>query len=308
MAAADTGAGAHRSACGWAASCVIRALARAAPELASAGCDDLARRTAVYSWVWPLADPPHSMNDSDIPRARRARSATAARSIRQRHAARLCARAARGCTRGGRARAIRPRAQGERRRAGARRIRAAACAAATHHRRRASRSNSRWCRAARSAEVISIARPAAAPDKTRFMHIAGMEDLKKSIRLQIIEPFINPGLFAKFRKKAGGGILLYGPPGCGKTMLARAVANECNASFIIDRHRRDPLDVAGRERAQPRAHVREGARAEAVRDVLRRARCAGLRALEGELRREPQDRQRIPVAARRLRQCRTTRC
>lgn len=85
---------------------------------------------------------------------------------------------------------------------------------------------------ARSAEVVSIARPTAVPDKTRFMHIAGMEDLKKSIRMQIIEPFLNPGLFAKFRKKAGGGILLYGPPGCGKTMLARAVANECNATFL----------------------------------------------------------------------------
>jgi SpoVK/Ycf46/Vps4 family AAA+-type ATPase len=85
---------------------------------------------------------------------------------------------------------------------------------------------------ARSGDVVSIARPAPVPEKTRFMHIAGMEDLKKSIRLQIIEPFVNPGLFAKFRKKAGGGILLYGPPGCGKTMLARAVANECNASFL----------------------------------------------------------------------------
>src|SRR5882672_5811858 len=85
---------------------------------------------------------------------------------------------------------------------------------------------------ARSAEVVSIARPPQAADKTRFAHIAGMEDLKKSIRMQIIEPFINPGMFAKFRKKAGGGILLYGPPGCGKTMLARAVANECNASFL----------------------------------------------------------------------------
>jgi SpoVK/Ycf46/Vps4 family AAA+-type ATPase len=85
---------------------------------------------------------------------------------------------------------------------------------------------------ARSADVVSIARPVSVPDKTRFMHIAGMDDLKKSIRLQIIEPFLNPGLFAKFRKKAGGGILLYGPPGCGKTMLARAVANECNASFL----------------------------------------------------------------------------
>ena len=85
---------------------------------------------------------------------------------------------------------------------------------------------------ARSADVVSISRPPQAAEKTRFAHIAGMEDLKKSIRMQIIEPFINPGIFAKFRKKAGGGILLYGPPGCGKTMLARAVANECNASFL----------------------------------------------------------------------------
>jgi SpoVK/Ycf46/Vps4 family AAA+-type ATPase len=84
----------------------------------------------------------------------------------------------------------------------------------------------------RGADVVSIARPVLAPDKTRFVHIAGMEDLKKSIRLQIIEPFVNPAMFARFRKKAGGGILLYGPPGCGKTMLARAVANECNASFL----------------------------------------------------------------------------
>jgi SpoVK/Ycf46/Vps4 family AAA+-type ATPase len=84
----------------------------------------------------------------------------------------------------------------------------------------------------KGADVVSIARPVVQAEKTRFMHIAGMDDLKKTIRLQIIEPFVNPGLFAKFRKKAGGGILLYGPPGCGKTMLARAVANECEASFL----------------------------------------------------------------------------
>lgn len=67
---------------------------------------------------------------------------------------------------------------------------------------------------------------------TRFNDIAGLEAVKKTLKLQIIEPFKNPEIFKKFGKKAGGGVLLYGPPGCGKTMLARAVANECNATFI----------------------------------------------------------------------------
>jgi SpoVK/Ycf46/Vps4 family AAA+-type ATPase len=69
-------------------------------------------------------------------------------------------------------------------------------------------------------------------ERVRFSSIVGMEDLKKTIRIKIIEPFLNPGLFQRFRKQAGGGILLYGPPGCGKTMIARAVANECNAQFL----------------------------------------------------------------------------
>jgi SpoVK/Ycf46/Vps4 family AAA+-type ATPase len=80
------------------------------------------------------------------------------------------------------------------------------------------------------AKVLSFARPEA--EKVRFTDIVGMDELKKTLRLQIVEPFKNPGLFAKFKKKAGGGVLLYGPPGCGKTLMARAVANECDAEFI----------------------------------------------------------------------------
>jgi SpoVK/Ycf46/Vps4 family AAA+-type ATPase len=69
-------------------------------------------------------------------------------------------------------------------------------------------------------------------ERVRFADIAGLDDLKRTVRLQIIEPFLRPGLFAKFKKRAGGGVMLYGPPGCGKTMLARAVATECRAEFM----------------------------------------------------------------------------
>jgi SpoVK/Ycf46/Vps4 family AAA+-type ATPase len=84
--------------------------------------------------------------------------------------------------------------------------------------------------AASSDNVVPIEQARRA--RIRFDDVAGMEDLKRTIRLQIIEPFLRPGLFAKFKKRAGGGVLLYGPPGCGKTMTARAVAGECQAEFI----------------------------------------------------------------------------
>lgn len=76
-----------------------------------------------------------------------------------------------------------------------------------------------------------------------FNDIGGMNDLKEEIKLNIIYPFKNPELFIQYGRKAGGGILLYGPPGCGKTYIAKATANECNATFfnisiadILDMH------------------------------------------------------------------------
>ncbi|WP_249728413.1 AAA family ATPase, partial [Bacillus paralicheniformis] len=68
-----------------------------------------------------------------------------------------------------------------------------------------------------------------------------LEDLKKTINLRIISPFYNKGLFAKFRKKVGGGVLLYGPPGCGKSYIAKATAGECNSNFYPV-HMNDILD------------------------------------------------------------------
>lgn len=81
-----------------------------------------------------------------------------------------------------------------------------------------------------TATVSAIQRVSA--EKVRFSSIVGMDDLKKTIRLKIIDPYLKPGLFARFKMNSGGGILLYGPPGCGKTLIARAIANECQAEFI----------------------------------------------------------------------------
>jgi len=65
-----------------------------------------------------------------------------------------------------------------------------------------------------------------------FDDIGGLEDVKKQVRRKIINPFQDKkALFQRFKRKAGGGVLMYGPPGCGKTMLARALATECNATF-----------------------------------------------------------------------------
>ncbi len=68
-------------------------------------------------------------------------------------------------------------------------------------------------------------------ETTSFDDVVGLTHIKKQISKKIILPFQKPSLYQRFRKKVGGGVLLFGPPGCGKTLLARATAGECNAEF-----------------------------------------------------------------------------
>ena len=65
-----------------------------------------------------------------------------------------------------------------------------------------------------------------------FADVGGMEALKEEIQLKIVHPLKHPELFAAYGKPVGGALLLYGPPGCGKTYLARATAGEVQAAFM----------------------------------------------------------------------------
>lgn len=76
-------------------------------------------------------------------------------------------------------------------------------------------------------EVRNMERPT-----INFDDVGGMNKVKEEIKIKIIQPMLHPELYKAYGKKVGGGILLYGPPGCGKTHLARATAGQINASFI----------------------------------------------------------------------------
>lgn len=66
----------------------------------------------------------------------------------------------------------------------------------------------------------------------KFEDVAGLDDVKQELREKVIEPFLHPEVYERFKVKVGGGILMYGPPGNGKTYAARAVAGELDAAFF----------------------------------------------------------------------------
>jgi transitional endoplasmic reticulum ATPase len=68
-----------------------------------------------------------------------------------------------------------------------------------------------------------------------FSDVGGLEDAKKTLRENVEYPLKYPELYERFGIKPPRGVLLYGPPGCGKTLLAKAVATESGANFIAIR-------------------------------------------------------------------------
>jgi len=67
--------------------------------------------------------------------------------------------------------------------------------------------------------------------KVNWEDIAGLENVKQALREAIVLPIAKPELFTGARRPWSG-ILLFGPPGCGKTLLAKAAATECKATFF----------------------------------------------------------------------------
>lgn len=67
---------------------------------------------------------------------------------------------------------------------------------------------------------------------TTLKDVGGMEQVKHRLDVSFLAPMRNPELRQAYRKSLRGGLLLYGPPGCGKTYIARALAGELGARFL----------------------------------------------------------------------------
>merc|ERR1719274_305260 len=67
---------------------------------------------------------------------------------------------------------------------------------------------------------------------TTWEDIGGLTDVKRELKELVQYPVEHPEKFEKFGMSPSRGVLFYGPPGCGKTLMAKAVANECQANFI----------------------------------------------------------------------------
>lgn len=86
--------------------------------------------------------------------------------------------------------------------------------------------------------AISMVQPSAKregfttiPD-TLWSHVGALDNVRKELRMAIVQHIADPERYAKLGWSTPSGVLLWGPPGCGKTLVAKAVANEAKANFI----------------------------------------------------------------------------
>ena len=94
--------------------------------------------------------------------------------------------------------------------------------------------------------------PIGAVPQVTFDDIAGLDEAKQLVMDEIINPLIYSEFYQRFHIEANGGLLLFGPPGSGKTMMARAIANKADMAFFPVRC----SDIVGKYFGEAEKHVR----------------------------------------------------
>jgi transitional endoplasmic reticulum ATPase len=89
-----------------------------------------------------------------------------------------------------------------------------------------------FTQAIKTANPSSLRSTVVAVPNVKWEDIGGLEDVKKQLIEMVQWPFEHPEVFLKYGQKPSRGVLFFGPPGCGKTLMAKAVATESSANFI----------------------------------------------------------------------------
>ena len=76
----------------------------------------------------------------------------------------------------------------------------------------------------------------------RLSDVQGLETVKETLWNNVVLPIVRPDLFSKYKKKRSFAVLLYGPPGCGKTLLVRALAGETD-SYVVQAKLHELMDM-----------------------------------------------------------------